>query len=107
MAVVGLEVSLQRVLDLTDGKVRQVLAISLGRITTEPWEQLQRRGREALTQAVGRLARAADFEGLLVPSAVPRLRHRNLVVFTSRLLLGSRVEIVHPEKLATRRRKQA
>lgn len=107
VAVVGFDVALQRVLDLTDGKCRQALGISLGRITTEPWEQLQRHRKEALTQAIGRLARAAGFEGLLVPSAVPQLTHRNIVVFTGRLVPESRVEIVHPEQLAARRRKKA
>jgi len=107
VAVVGLDIKLQRVLDLTDGRCRQALGISLGRITTEPWERLQRRRKEALTQALGRLARQAGFEGLLVPSAIPRRTHRNIVVFIGMLMPESRVEIVHPEQLAARRQKKA
>ena len=105
-ALVGLRVALQRILDLTDGGVRRRLRLSHWRLTTEPWEQLQQRGREALTQAVGRLVREAGFEGMLVPSAVPGSRHGNLVIFSDRLLPASRVEIVHSEQLAARRRKK-
>lgn len=107
VALVGLRVSLQRTLDLTDGRVRRTLGLSRERVTSEPWEQLPRRGREAITQAVGRLAHAAGFEGLLVPSAVSGSKDRNLVVFPGQLLSGSRLEIVHAEQLAARRRKKA
>ena len=107
VVVVGLDVSLVRVLDLTTRQIRRSLGVSLRDMTGEPWERLQRRGREALTQAIGRLACASGLEGLLVPSAVPgSSSERNLVVFRDQLLPGSRVEVVHPEQLATRREKK-
>ncbi len=106
VVVVGLKASLQRILDLTNPRVRQILDLSTTRMITEPWERLQQRGREALTQAVGRLTRAAGFEGLLVPSAASGAKQCNLVVFPDRLLPGSRVNIVHEERLSARRPKK-
>ena len=70
VVLVGLDVSLERVLDLTARQIRRSLGVSIPDMASEPWEQLQRRGREALTQAIGRLAWASGLEGLLVPSAV-------------------------------------
>jgi RES domain-containing protein len=107
VVLVGLDVSLVRVLDLTARPIQRSLGVSRQDMIGEPWEQLQRRGREALTQAIGKVAWASGLEGLLVPSAVPGLSsERNLVVFPDQLSLGSRVEIVHPEHLASRRGKK-
>jgi RES domain-containing protein len=105
VALAGFHVSLQQVLDITDGVVRRQLGVSLRRMITEPWEQLQRGGREALTQAIGRLAQATGLEGLLVPSAVARTKHRNLVVFPDRLLPNSKITIVRPGQFNSHRRK--
>jgi hypothetical protein len=46
----------------------------------EPWRQRQKEGREALTQAIGRLAYEANLEGILVPSAACATGS-NLVLF--------------------------
>ncbi|HJT75682.1 MAG TPA: RES family NAD+ phosphorylase [Gemmataceae bacterium] len=96
--VAALEVRLQRVLDLTDGRVRRRLGLSLDRMGREPWWQRQAAGEEALTQAAGRVAWEAGAEGLLVPSAA-RPRGVNLVYFPGRRLPGSAVNIIHPEEL--------
>jgi RES domain-containing protein len=82
--LVSLEVKLRRVFDLTDGGVRRALGVSEKRFLVEPWREEQRRGREALTQAVGRLAYDADLEGLLVPSAA-RKGGVNLIIFPANL----------------------
>jgi hypothetical protein len=50
--------------------------------------------REALTQAVGRIAFEAGLEGLLVPSAQVR-KSKNLVVFPENLRLGCRATRPH------------
>lgn len=78
--IVSLEAQLQRVLDLTDGRVRRMLGVSEKRLLNEPWRQTQKRGREALTQAIGRGAYEADLEGILVPSSA-RPAGTNLIVF--------------------------
>ena len=69
LVLTALEIDVQPVLDLTDGRVRRALRVSRDRMLAEPWWLLQDRGREALTQALGRLARAGGFAALLAPSA--------------------------------------
>jgi RES domain-containing protein len=82
--IVALEAKFQRVLDLTDGAVRRVLGVSEERMLGEPWREKQKKGREALTQAIGRLAFAANLQGILVPSAARRAG-TNLIVFPANL----------------------
>jgi RES domain-containing protein len=82
--IVALAAKLQRMLDLTDGGTRRLLGVSERRILAEPWREANRRGREAVTQAVGRLAYEADLEGILVPSAA-RNGGRNLIIFPANL----------------------
>lgn len=95
---VSIRLEVQRILPLTVGRVRTVLRVSHRRLIREPWQDEQDHGREALTQALGRIARELSLEGLLVPSA--QGTGQNLVVFPDRLLRGSRIDIIHPEKLA-------
>jgi RES domain-containing protein len=82
--LVSLRAKLRRALDLTDGGVRRALGVSGRRLLTEPWREEQKKGREALTQAIGRLGYEADLEGLLVPSAA-RKGGVNLIVFPANL----------------------
>ncbi len=65
---VSLEAEADRLIDLTDAVVRRTLRVSLKDLTGD-WLDLQNRGQEALTQAIGRLAREAGFQGILFPSA--------------------------------------
>jgi RES domain-containing protein len=80
----ALQVRLQRVLDLNNGGVRSALRVSQQRMLSEPWRKLQSGGKEAITQAIGRLAYRAGWEGLLVPSAARR-QGVNLIVFPANL----------------------
>ncbi len=82
--IVSLEARLQRALDLTDGTVRRLLGVSKRRLLNEPWREEQKKGREALTQAIGRLAFQADWEGLVVPSAAQK-DGVNLILFPANL----------------------
>jgi RES domain-containing protein len=86
----GIGIRLTRVLDLCDGGVRVSLRMSEDRLVGADWEAENRAGREAVTQAVGRAAAEAGFEGLVVPSAADP-GARNVVVFVDRLEGGSRV----------------
>jgi RES domain-containing protein len=81
----AIQADLSEVLDLTDGAIRQRLQVSLDRIIAEDWRRLNDQGREALTQAIGRAAFEASFEGLLVPSAQNE-EGRNLVVIRDNIL---------------------
>jgi RES domain-containing protein len=78
--IVGLEAKLQRVLDLTDGSVRRLLGVATRRMLHQRWREKQKEGREALTQAIGRLAYEANLEGILVPSAA-RSGGMNVILF--------------------------
>jgi RES domain-containing protein len=98
LVLTALEIDLEPVLDLTDGRVRRILRISRDRMLAEAWWRVQSQGHEALTQALGRLARDHGFVGLLAPSAARR-RGTNVVVFPDRLAGGTRLVVVNPERL--------
>jgi len=83
-------VKLQRVLDLTDHAVLQRLGLRPEDLVASDW---------AHTQELGRLARQAGFEALLVPSAAPP--GRNLVLFPDRLNPASSVHLVSVEPAET------
>ena len=91
-----MDVKLQRVLDLTDGQVRQRCRVSDKRMVSERWWREIFYDREALTQALGRAAASAGFEGIVVPSAADRPHGVNVIVFTYNLLAGSRVDVITP-----------
>lgn len=99
--LVAIEVRLAAVLDLTSGGARRRLRVSSRRMTTEPWEELQAIGQEALTQAVGRAAWEVGLEGLLTPSAASP-NGANLVVFPGRLGSASEMKIIEADELPDR-----
>ena len=98
LVLTALEVDLYPALDLTDGRVRRALRVSRARMLAEPWWLLQDRGREALTQALGRLARDQGFAALVAPSAA-RPRGTNVVIYPDRIVAGSRLAVVNPDRL--------
>ena len=83
--LVSIQVRLQRVLKLTDPKVRRIFSVTREQLVSEDWRERNRRGEEALTQAIGRLAWDAEWEGLEVPSAAAPAGV-NLIVFPGNLL---------------------
>jgi RES domain-containing protein len=95
--LVGLEVQLKTVLDLTDGEVRKALGVSETRMLDDAWRKAKK--HESLTQAIGRLAFEAEFEAILVPSsAAPGVK--NLVVFPGNVVPpDGYVKIVNRSKL--------
>jgi RES domain-containing protein len=95
LTLAGFQVSVQRLLDMTDGRIRGLLRVT-GKQLRAPWRPSQHAGQEALTQALGRLAREAGFQGLLVPSAVQRLG-QNLVLFPDQLN-AQELTAVHADK---------
>jgi RES domain-containing protein len=100
LVLTALEVDLQPVLDLTDGRVRRALRVSRDRMLTEPWWLLQDQGPEALTKALGRLTRYHGFAALLAPSAA-RPRGVNVVIYPDRIAPGSQMTVVNPDRLPT------
>ena len=94
--LVGLDLAVQRTLDLTDGAARLRCRIGRKRILGEKWWIENQKDREAFTQAVGRAARTAGFEAILVPSAADAPRGVNAVVFPENLRKGSRWTVLTP-----------
>jgi RES domain-containing protein len=84
---------LHRVLDLTDPATLAAVGLRAEDLVADDWE---------LTQRLGAEARAAGFEGLLVPSAAGP--GRNLVIFPDRLNPPSRIRSLgsRPFRVATR-----
>lgn len=79
--------------DLSDGSVRVAIRVAEERMINTDWERANREGQEALTQAIGRAAWAAGFEGLTVPSAAAPESY-NAVIFVKNLAHSSRIEPV-------------
>jgi RES domain-containing protein len=86
--IVALEARLLAVLDLTDPKTRALLRVSRRALRREPWRERQEDGLEALTQAIGRAAHDAGFDGLRAPSAAVSAGW-TLVVFPQRAAAGA------------------
>lgn len=95
---VAVKVRLSKVLDLTDGRIRQSLGLSLARMREADWRSDMRRGRASITQVVGQAAFDAGLEGLLVPSAATS-GATNLVCFVDNVLSSSRIEIISADEL--------
>jgi RES domain-containing protein len=99
--IVGVKVRLSKVLDLTEHRIRRKIGITKAILTETDWEQIQEVDRqEAITQAIGRFAKEAGFEAILVPSSV--WSGKNLNIFPDNLLASSEVSVVNAQKLAER-----
>lgn len=94
----GATARLQVVLDLNDRRTRGRTAFTLTDLTQEDWAAIQAGGEESWTQAIGRGARAAGFEAILVPSARCRAG-RNIVIFPENIAKGSSLKLLSPQEL--------
>jgi len=94
--LVAVDINLGKVLDLSDGTVRTAIGISSARMHRDDWRSLNRRGLEALTQAIGRAAYECGLEGVIVPACDGG---RNLVLFPGNIQSASNVAIRNVERL--------
>lgn len=94
----GAKVTLGKVLDLTNSKILKKIGFTTKELTGENWRALQKAGEESWTQAIGRGAYLAKFEGLLVPSARKEAAS-NLVILPKRLAKTSKIEILGADQL--------
>lgn len=90
---------LRRVLDLTDGKTRQRLRLSIKRMNQCPWRESQRQNQEPLTQVVGRTALLAGFEAIKTPSAQVRPHGFNIVVFPDQPGVPERLTTLNADQI--------
>jgi hypothetical protein len=86
-------------LDLNDGGIRRRLGFTLADILDEEWLAIQNEGDESWTQAIGRGAHMAGFEGLIVPSARDRPNGVNVVVFPDNLGKNSTINVLGRDEL--------
>jgi RES domain-containing protein len=89
---------LHSTLDLTNGRIRQRLGLSESRLLAERWWEQEVDDPEALTQAVGRIAREVGLEALLVPSAAQK-GGKGIVYFPDNKLPASTLTIVNADQL--------
>jgi len=82
------QLSLKRVLDLTDPDVLQALGIARDELLTDTGDRQQ---DYALTRQLAHLARAAGFEALKVPSVTSQ--GANVVLFPENLLSTDRLDL--------------
>lgn len=96
--LVAVECRLQRVLDLTDARVRRSLGVNLEVLRKENWRELRDTRLESRTQALGRAAFDLHAEGMLAPSACAK-NGVNLVLFPENILVDSLVRICNADEL--------
>lgn len=94
----GAKVKLSKVLDLTDSKVLKSIGFTKKELIEEDWRAIQKAGDESWTQAIGRGAYLAGFEGLIVPSA-RKDDGKNIVIFPKRLAKTSKIDILGADQL--------
>lgn len=95
---VAVGIKLQVVLDLRNGVIRQRLRVSTKRMLDTDWQKDMRAGLEPVTQLIGCAAHETDWEGIIVTSAADRSGH-NLLIFPDKLRAGSKIELLHPDRL--------
>jgi RES domain-containing protein len=98
LVLIALDVDLNPVLDLSSGRLRKTLGVSRKRMLAETWWSVQDRGEEALTQAIGRLARERGVVAMLAPSAAHNAA-TNMVIFPDNLHTTDRLVIVNADRL--------
>lgn len=96
-AFISVNVRLVKVLDLTRQDVRRAIGVSRDLLTKTDWQRIQLvERREAPTQSIGRFARAARIEGIIVPSAA--CRGSNVDIFCENVLPGSEISLLNPNE---------
>jgi RES domain-containing protein len=98
LTLVAIDVSLQKLIDLTDDTILRELGLTRQRLLRCRWRERMDKGRGALTQAIGCIAFEAGLEALFVPSAQAR-KGKNLVVFLDNLQKASSLTIQNVGKL--------
>ena len=96
--LVAIELSLERMLDLTSARVGATLEITIEELRAEDWRKVQEEKTESFTQAIGRAVFVNRGEGLLAPSARVPLGI-NVVYFPENRQAGSNVKVLDSEKL--------
>lgn len=96
--VVAIDVSLQRVADLTQFENLDLLGVSEEELRGEDWRKVQEQGFESITQALGRALFEAKAEGLLARSA--RVENGiNIALFPQNRRSSSKLTVCEAQQL--------
>lgn len=93
LVLVSAQVKLNFCLDLRNAQICSDLGISLAGVLKEDWRTKNQDGQEVLSQAWGRLIKAAKVEAIIVPSATD-VEGANLIVFPENLVYYSHLEVI-------------
>lgn len=93
LVFVTARVRLRRVIDLSDGKLRQRLQIAERTLLECDWRQCNGDGEEAITQAWGWAFAKAGAEGIIAPSAAYR-GGSNVIVFPENLRRSDQLKVI-------------
>jgi len=96
--MVALTIDVRQVWDLTNHRIRRSLGFTAAELIEEDWFVIQSNGEESWTQALGRGAASARFEGILVASARDPTG-RNVVIFPRNLHRRSTVVAMAKDEL--------
>lgn len=91
----AIEIRFRRMLDLTNGRVRNRLRISLRAMLTCDWRN-ENVDCKPITQQLGRACFECGFEGMIVPSAA-EMGGFNLVWFSANMRRGGRFKLMRPD----------
>ena len=95
--LVCIEANLFHLLNLTDGKIRQRMRLSLNNIVNCHWrDENSFDNKESITQAFGRAVHEKGFEGLIVPSSAHQPQGVNLVIFPDNKLHDHSLKLKTP-----------
>lgn len=97
--LVCLVIEVQKIIDLTDGAVRQSARLARRRMVDEQWWIENQSGREAWTHAIGRAAAEIGLEAIIAPSHADPKTGTNVIVFPENLGVTSRWAIITPVSL--------
>ena len=95
---VAIKAQLTKVVDLTERANRKRMQIAESRLLGCDWRKDMAGGVDALPQLVGRAAKEAGLEAIVVRSAEDK-NGRNLVVFPANLRKSSQLTVLDPDKL--------
>jgi len=96
--VVAVALNVERVLDLTDAALIDLLPASPARLLAEDWRALMLRGEVSASQAMSQAAFGSGFQGLIVPSKADP-NGINLLVYPDRLTKKCSIKVLNAAEL--------
>jgi len=97
LTLVAVKANLHGIIDLTDIHDRRHIDVTVSELMSCPWRRDNARGRESLTQAIGRAAKEAGAAGIIAPSAMGKT-WKNLSAFPANFVAG-RLTILRADRL--------